>query len=394
MHIARHVSHLIVLVLVWSQGHADADLTLSKSVLPETPAAGQPVEFNIAVGNIGPDLASDIHVTELLPDGLAIPTGLAAFVSQGSYDAVTGDWALGDLAAGNGAVMTLPALVNVDPQPPCLVNEAAIETNPNDPGRTRETSLAAVRNGVDRCVDLDVENTLFEVPQPICSNKTTAKFTVIVRNRGPHEARNVVVAVAESPAKIPGFHFLSSTCGTGTMSCELGSLAPGAVGVVELESNSFHNNTAYGVALTVTTTTSDVDYAPANNGVARQVTVPRTVNSDCGIPGGTMGAGCFIATAAWGEPWDDNVRTLRRFRDRFLMGNAPGRAFVRWYYRVSPPLAAFIAESPARRAVVRAALTPLVVGIRHPAGALLLLSFVPAAWGFWRRRPKAPTAIS
>jgi hypothetical protein len=59
---------------------------------------------------------------------------------------------------------------------------------------------------------------------------------------------------------------------------------------------------------------------------------------------------------------------------------------VHWYYRVSPSLAAFIAESPARRAVARAALTPLVVGIRHPAGALLVLSFVPAAWAFRRRR--------
>ena len=171
MHALRRVSHLIVLSLFCSQGHAATDLSLSKTVTPETPAAGEPVEFNIAVGNAGPDSAADIHVTELLPDGLVIPTGMAAFVSQGSYDAATGNWALGDLAAGGGAVMTLPAQVNVNPQPPCLVNEAAIETNPNDPGRTRETSVAAVRNGVERCVDLDVPDSIFTVPQPFCSNR-------------------------------------------------------------------------------------------------------------------------------------------------------------------------------------------------------------------------------
>ena len=122
---------------------------------------------------------------------------MAAFVSQGAYDAATGDWALGDLATGANAVMTLPAQVEVSPQPPCLVNEAAIETNPNDPGRRRETSAAAVRNGVDRCVDLEVPDSLFTVPQPFCSNTTTASLSFNVRNHGPHEARNVVIVVAQ-----------------------------------------------------------------------------------------------------------------------------------------------------------------------------------------------------
>jgi uncharacterized repeat protein (TIGR01451 family) len=382
----RRGSYLLVLTLFCSQVHADADLSVSKSVTPETPAAGQPVEFTVTVGNAGPDAAADVHVTELLPDGLSIPTGTAAFVSQGAYDAATGDWALGDLAMGGGAVMTLPARVDVDPQPPCLVNEAAIEPNSNDPGRTRETSAAAVRNGAERCVDLAVPDTLFEVPQPFCSDTTTARLSFNVYNHGPHEARNVVVTVAQSPATIPGFHFTSSNCTSGSLRCELGSIAPGSLRIVDLVSDSFHNAAAYTVQLSITTTTSDVDYDPANNDRSRPARVPRTVTPQCDVPGGTIGGGCFIATAAWGEPWDDNVRTLRRFRDRFLVGNAPGEAFVRWYYRVSPPVAAFVAQSPARRAVVRAALTPLVVGIRHPAGALLVVGGIPAAWAFRRRR--------
>jgi hypothetical protein len=236
-------------------------------------------------------------------------------------------------------------------------------------------------------VDLEIPDSIFTVPVPFCSNQTTASLSFAVRNRGPHEARNVVVDVAQSPAMIPGLHFTTTNCGAGALRCELGSLAPGAIRVLDLESNSFHNDADYTVSLTLTATTSDVDYAPANSGRTRQASVPRTVTPPCDVPGGTIGgAGCFIATAAWGQPWDDNVRTLRRLRDRFLMSNAPGRAFVHWYYRVSPPLAAFIAESPARRAVARAALTPLVVGIRHPAGALLVLSCVPVVWAFRRRR--------
>ena len=78
----------------------------------------------------------------------------------------------------------------------------------------------------------------------------------------------MVIVVAQSPAMIPGFHFTNTNCGAEALRCELGSLAPGAIRALDLESNSFHNNTAYTVSLTITATTSDVDYVPANNGRA------------------------------------------------------------------------------------------------------------------------------
>lgn len=68
---------------------------------------------------------------------------------------------------------------------------------------------------------------------------------------------------------------------------------------------------------------------------------------------------CFIATAAWGSPMADEVRTLRRFRDDYLLTHGPGRAFVRLYYAASPPLAAFIRDRVWLRAAVRALLRPV-----------------------------------
>lgn len=79
-----------------------------------------------------------------------------------------------------------------------------------------------------------------------------------------------------------------------------------------------------------------------------------------GDSGGGGGGGCFIATAAFGTAMADEVRYLRAFRDQYLLTNAWGRAFVDWYYRTSPPIADSLRERDGLRAVVRAALRPLI----------------------------------
>ena len=85
------------------------------------------------------------------------------------------------------------------------------------------------------------------------------------------------------------------------------------------------------------------------------------------------GGFCFIATAAFGSYMAPDVWMLRRFRDEALMTTAPGRAFVRFYYAVSPPVAARIAASESARAVVRAGLKPVIAVARAVLAA-------PAGW--------------
>jgi parallel beta-helix repeat protein len=70
--------------------------------------------------------------------------------------------------------------------------------------------------------------------------------------------------------------------------------------------------------------------------------------------------GCFIATAAYGYYSAPQVRALREFRDRYLVTNAPGRAFVGWYYTYGPAAAQFISKHPDLKPVVRVALLPAV----------------------------------
>jgi Domain of unknown function (DUF4157)/Double-stranded DNA deaminase toxin A len=70
---------------------------------------------------------------------------------------------------------------------------------------------------------------------------------------------------------------------------------------------------------------------------------------------------CFIATACYGTSRAPELEVLRKFRDEVLMKSAPGRWFVRSYYRASPPMAMWLWRHDRARTIVREGLiTPLV----------------------------------
>lgn len=81
-----------------------------------------------------------------------------------------------------------------------------------------------------------------------------------------------------------------------------------------------------------------------------------------GIPQPSVGSGggCFIATAAYGTPFAKEINVLRKFRDQKLLKTKIGSAFVKFYYRHSPPIASFIKDKPVLRAFVRGILKPIV----------------------------------
>ncbi len=96
---------------------------------------------------------------------------------------------------------------------------------------------------------------------------------------------------------------------------------------------------------------------------------------------------CFIATAAYGSHMEPDVKLLRKFRDDHLLTNYLGKAFVKFYYIYSPPMADFIAEHETLRAATRYALAPLVYSVKYPA-LPLMFGFAAVGIIIYRRRQK------
>jgi len=374
LHLVRVIvlAAVAVLALFPRQLCAAPDIALQMTVDTAVPTAGQPVQFTITASNIGVDAASGVQVTNQLPVELEIPTGMAAFPSTGTYDAATGVWSIDSLAAGTNATLVIPAIVAVTTQPPCSVN-VAISSLAADTHASNNRAVAAVkRTAADRCVDLALSANGSIVP--VCSESRHYDAYVYVSNRGPDDASNVYLDLSQAPASIPGVRFDSAGC-TATR-CTVPSIVAGSRVALHLISDDFRNKQQQTAVFAFATSSSDVDYLTTNN----QVSVTSLIEpfTDCSnlVPEadflGGGGGGCFIATAAYGSPLEPHVMALRQFRDRYLHRTAPGRAFIRFYYRHSPPIAAVIAQHAWLRSLVRTLLTPLVLAIAFPLRALML----------------------
>jgi len=82
------------------------------------------------------------------------------------------------------------------------------------------------------------------------------------------------------------------------------------------------------------------------------------------VGSGGGGGGCFVATAVYGSPLADDVHTLRKFRDEYLLRYTIGRRFVRFYYKYSPRVAKKIEMHGSLGRIARITLTPIVAFAR------------------------------
>ncbi len=117
---------------------AAADLTVVKAADQTTATVGQTITYRVCVTNGGPDDATGVTVTDLLPDSLAY---LSATPTEGDYDPTTGLWTIDTLPVGTAATLTLRAKATAPGTVTNTATAAANETEPTPATNTDSTTV-------------------------------------------------------------------------------------------------------------------------------------------------------------------------------------------------------------------------------------------------------------
>ena len=120
-------NRLLIVAEAAPQPIAPADVSLVATGPTSAVSAATQQTFEFTVSNSGPGFASDLAASIVLPAGL---TFVSASTIQGSYNAATGVWEIGNLAAGITRTITLTATVNAT-GPLDIVGEIIRAGNPD-----------------------------------------------------------------------------------------------------------------------------------------------------------------------------------------------------------------------------------------------------------------------
>lgn len=129
---------------------ASADLSVTKTVTDGSPLTpynpGDTIQYVVTVNNTGPDAATNVQLTDVLPAGVSFTSA----TGNGTYDSTTGVWTIGNVNSGGSAVLFINATINAGATG-TLVNTAnglmGAQTDP-DPTDNTATVNFLVGNGV------------------------------------------------------------------------------------------------------------------------------------------------------------------------------------------------------------------------------------------------------
>jgi uncharacterized repeat protein (TIGR01451 family) len=167
----------------------DADVDVVKDVDDTSPAVGDTVTFTITVTNSGPEVATSVVVSDLLPTGVTFDSAIA---SQGSYNDVTGVWTVGTLAVSGSATLTIDATVDTGTEGDTITNTACVTSlDQVDPDQIDcdDAVLTVDDPQVDES-DIQVEKTA-STTGPLVG--ATFTYTLTATNNGPDDATGVTV---------------------------------------------------------------------------------------------------------------------------------------------------------------------------------------------------------
>ena len=178
------------------------------------PNVGDTITYVVMLSNNGPDAATGVQVTDLLPAGV---TFVSAAPSQGTYNSITGLWTVASVNTSAPQTLTLMATVVAPMQ---VINTATI-TNADqfDPDPSNNTASAPeAAEEADLALSKSVNDSAPNVGD-------TITYTVALRNFGPDPAFGVQVRDQLSP----GVSFVSAAPSQGTYDSTTGVWTVGTV---------------------------------------------------------------------------------------------------------------------------------------------------------------------
>ncbi|MDP1792518.1 MAG: SdrD B-like domain-containing protein, partial [Acidimicrobiales bacterium] len=176
---------------------AQADLSLTKTVVTPAIYVGDNVTFRLTVANAGPDSAAGVVVAEYMPSDLT-------YVSDdggGAYDAGTGLWAVPTLADGDTATLDITATVTaVNVTNTAEVLKAGNVDPDSLPGDWVGDDAAAAEVTVAPMADVEVTTVVTQAPAFLGD---VATFLVTLTNNGPSDSTGTAVHIAHTPGLTP-----------------------------------------------------------------------------------------------------------------------------------------------------------------------------------------------
>jgi len=240
-----------------------SDLSLTKTVSEMSPNIGQNVTFTVTVANAGFNAATNVAVTDRLPEGM---TFVSSTPSQGSYNRNNGVWTVGTINAGATAMLQIlatPTTVGTKTNTAEITASDQFDPdstpNNNAPSEDDQASVALT----PQVADLSVAKTISDTTPDVGSNST---FTITVSNAGPNSATNVSLT-DNLPA---GIVFVSAaptqgTYNAGTGIWTVGTISSGGVATLQIIARVDAISTTTNTAQIRASDQFDPDSTPNNN---------------------------------------------------------------------------------------------------------------------------------
>jgi uncharacterized repeat protein (TIGR01451 family) len=245
-----------------------ADLSVAVMPSPEPVLAGSPLTYQVVVTNNGPADATNVILTDTLPDGLTLSSD--PILSQGSLTrndsgVVVGN--LGTLPSGQSASLMLVATPT---RSAVLTDTATVSADQIDPTLTNNTGSA-----VSTVSPADIGVTLDGPAQVLVGDPVV--YTATVTNAGPVAATNVTL-VFTLPAGAQ-FASVASTQGNagqfgGDVIASLGDIAVGSKATVTI---TLAPTGAGNLVASATVSSDQVDGNPGNNTAGAATSVVNAV---------------------------------------------------------------------------------------------------------------------